>query len=164
MQLMPDTARDMARELGLAYDEARLLNDGDYNKRLGTAYLNKMLDRYDGHQALALAAYNAGPGRVDEWLQRHGDPRSGELSTHEWVERIPFTETREYTRKILRLEAASRQPEPVAMQEPLAVHQAFKSAPAAVALSLVTPLDFEQRARSEAFVRTISPESQEIQS
>jgi soluble lytic murein transglycosylase len=101
MQLMPDTARDMAGELGLPFDEQRLLSDGDYNKRLGSAYLGKMLQRYDGHQALALAAYNAGPGRVDEWLERHGDPRQGSISSGQWIERIPFQETRDYTRNIL---------------------------------------------------------------
>jgi soluble lytic murein transglycosylase len=101
MQLMPDTAREMAAELGLPFSEARLTTDATYNKRLGSAYLDKLLQRYDGHQALALAAYNAGPGRVDEWLKAHGDPRRGEIGTGAWIERIPFQETRDYTRKIL---------------------------------------------------------------
>lgn len=101
MQLMPETAREMAAELGLPFSEARLTSDAAYNKRLGSAYLDKMLQRYDGHQALALAAYNAGPGRVDEWLKVNGDPRSGEIATGAWIERIPFQETRDYTRKIL---------------------------------------------------------------
>ncbi|SDQ02410.1 transglycosylase SLT domain-containing protein [Ectopseudomonas guguanensis] len=101
MQLMPDTAREMAAELGLPFDEARLTSDAAYNRRLGSAYLDKMLQRYDGHQALALAAYNAGPGRVDEWLKVHGDPRRGEIATGAWIECIPFQETRDYTRKIL---------------------------------------------------------------
>ncbi|WP_296269693.1 transglycosylase SLT domain-containing protein [Pseudomonas sp. UBA6323] len=101
MQLMPDTAREMAAELGLPFSESRLTTDAAYNKRLGSAYLDKMLQRYDGHQALALAAYNAGPGRVDEWLKVNGDPRSGEIATGAWIERIPFQETRDYTRKIL---------------------------------------------------------------
>src|SRR5690606_18610058 len=101
MQLMPDTAREMAAKLGLDFDERRLTEDGEYNKRLGIAYLDEMLQRYDGHQALALAAYNAGPGRVDEWLQQLGDPRSGQIGTEAWVQRIPFEETRNYTRNIL---------------------------------------------------------------
>jgi soluble lytic murein transglycosylase len=102
MQLMPDTARDMAAELGIPFDQARLTTDGNYNKQLGSAYLNKMLERYDGDEALAVCAYNAGPGRVDQWLQRHGDPRRGEISRTNWVERIPFSETRNYATKILR--------------------------------------------------------------
>ena len=102
MQLMPETAREMAAELGLDFNEARLTSDASYNRQLGSAYLGKMLDRYDGEHALALAAYNAGPGRVDEWLQRNGDPRRGEISVGAWIERIPFQETRDYTHKILR--------------------------------------------------------------
>ena len=102
MQLMPDTAREMAAKLGLEFDEERLTRDGDYNKRLGVAYLDEMLQRYDGHPALAVAAYNAGPGKVDEWLRSNGDPRSGQVGTEAWVQRIPFEETRNYTRSILR--------------------------------------------------------------
>jgi soluble lytic murein transglycosylase len=110
MQLMPGTARDMAAELGLPFDEARLTSDAEYNKRLGSAYLNKMLDRYDGHQALALAAYNAGPGKVDEWLKSHGDPRRGEIDAASWIQKIPYQETRNYTRNILEdLQAATSQ-------------------------------------------------------
>ena len=101
MQLMPGTAREMAQELNLHYNEQRLTRDGEYNKQLGTAYLDKLLKRYDGAAALAVAAYNAGPGRVDEWLKSNGDPRQGTISVSQWVERIPFKETRNYTRSIL---------------------------------------------------------------
>ena len=101
MQLMPGTAREMAQELNLHYSEQRLTRDGEYNKQLGTAYLDKLLKRYDGATALAVAAYNAGPGRVDEWLKSNGDPRKGTISVSQWVERIPFKETRNYTRSIL---------------------------------------------------------------
>ncbi|WP_150301550.1 lytic transglycosylase domain-containing protein [Pseudomonas profundi] len=101
MQLMPDTARDMAAQLGIPFSEALLAADGEYNKRLGSAYLNNMLDRYQGSEVLALAAYNAGPGRVDQWLQTLGDPRSKQITDAEWIERIPFSETRNYTRNIL---------------------------------------------------------------
>ncbi|EKM97201.1 transglycosylase SLT domain-containing protein [Stutzerimonas degradans] len=121
MQLMPGTAQDMAAELGLPYSEARLTSDAEYNKRLGSAYLNKLLERYDGHQALALAAYNAGPGKVDEWLQEHGDPRAGDIDAASWVQKIPYAETRDYTRNILRdLQAATvRQSEPQAQAAPV---------------------------------------------
>ena len=101
MQLMPDTAREIAGRTG-APGESRLVRDGDYNRQLGSAYLNKMLDRYAGSEVLALAAYNAGPGRVDQWLQRFGDPRTSQVAEADWVERIPFAETRNYTRSILR--------------------------------------------------------------
>lgn len=139
MQLMPGTARDMAAELGLPFSEARLTSDAEYNKRLGSAYLNKMLDRYDGHQALALAAYNAGPGKVDEWLKSHGDPRKGEIGTGAWVRKIPYAETRNYTRNILNdLRAAAPKPvEPRAQIQPLSdpLQPTLNSAADAVALS-----------------------------
>lgn len=101
MQLMPETARQMAQEIGVQFNLHRLTRDADYNKQLGTAFLSKMLDRYDGEQALALAAYNAGPARVDEWLERNGDPRLGQISMSAWVRQIPFKETRDYTSRIL---------------------------------------------------------------
>lgn len=101
MQLMPDTAKEMAGELGIDYDEERLTSDPQYNMALGTAYLNKMLGKYNGNPALALAAYNAGPGSVDKWIKENGDPRSGEISDQEFIEKIPFKETREYASKIV---------------------------------------------------------------
>lgn len=101
MQLMPDTAREVAARLNLPYDEQRLTRDGAYNRRLGSAYLRQMLERYQGEPALALAAYNAGPARVDEWLRAYGDPRHGSISTAAWIEQIPFGETRDYTRRVI---------------------------------------------------------------
>jgi len=100
MQLMPDTAKEMAAELGVPYSEERLTADPNYNMALGNAYLSKMLGRYGGDKALAVAAYNAGPGSVDEWLKENGDPRKGEISQQEFIDKIPFKETREYTQKI----------------------------------------------------------------
>lgn len=155
MQLMPGTAQDMAAELGLPYSEARLTSDAEYNKRLGSAYLNKLLERYDGHQALALAAYNAGPGKVDEWLQQHGDPRAGEIDTASWVQKIPYAETRDYTRNILQdLQAATAR-----QAEPPAQRAALNSAAAPVALNN------QQRSGghlSVAFAQPIRIESKEV--
>lgn len=100
MQLMPDTAKEVAGELGIAYDEDRLTSDPQYNMALGTAYLNKMLGKYNGNAVLALAAYNAGPGSVDKWVKEYGDPRTGEIDTQEFIDKIPFGETRAYVAKI----------------------------------------------------------------
>ena len=75
MQLMPATAKHMADDAGVPFSPARLGTDAKYNARLGTEYLSHMLDRYDGSYVLATAAYNAGPGRVDQWLEANGDPR-----------------------------------------------------------------------------------------
>lgn len=101
MQVMPDTARQVAAELGLPYDPERLKTDTGYNKTLGTRYLQNMLGRYGGNQTLALAAYNAGPARVDEWIGRFGNPNSGEVSDVDFAAKIPFKETRDYVQKII---------------------------------------------------------------
>lgn len=101
MQLMPGTAKEMANELGIPYSEERLTADPNYNMALGNAYLNKMLGRYNGDSTLAVAAYNAGPGSVDEWIKTNGDPRTGQVSHQAWIDKIPFKETRDYTGKIV---------------------------------------------------------------
>lgn len=100
-QLMPDTAKEVAADIGVEYDKDRLLNDGEYNRLLGEAYLDKMLKRYGGDQTLATAAYNAGPGSVDGWLSKIGDPRSGQISHEDWIQEIPYKETRDYTYGIM---------------------------------------------------------------
>jgi soluble lytic murein transglycosylase len=97
-QLMPGTAAQMAREMGVSAEELR--TNPDLNRAAGQRYMDQQLERYGGNQALALAAYNAGPGRVDEWIQRFGDPRTGEITTEEWAARIPFQETRQYVANI----------------------------------------------------------------
>ena len=101
MQLMPGTAKRVARKLKIPYRRRKLTEDPAYNMRLGTAYLSQMLDRYDGSRLLALAAYNAGPGRVDRWIKRFGDPRKPGGDAVDWGERIPFNETRNYVQRIL---------------------------------------------------------------
>jgi soluble lytic murein transglycosylase len=101
MQLMPATAKHMAEVAGVAYDPERLSRDGAYNARLGTEYLSRMLARYDGSYVLATAAYNAGPGRVDDWLQAFGDPRKPGANAVVWIESIPFSETRNYVMRVL---------------------------------------------------------------
>ncbi len=101
LQLMPQTASLMARSLGLHYNRGLLTGNPDYNIRLGSHYLQTLLDRYR-EPALAIAAYNAGPGRVDEWLRLHGDPRQGDrYALIDWIELIPFDETRNYVQRVL---------------------------------------------------------------
>jgi soluble lytic murein transglycosylase len=101
MQLMPRTAEFVAGDIGLPYEADRVGRDATYNARLGTAYLARMLDRFDGSFMLAAAAYNAGPGRVDDWLEANGDPRNGTVDPVLWVENIPFSETRNYVMRVL---------------------------------------------------------------
>ncbi len=100
MQLMPGTAQKVAEDLGLEYSKPRLLADWEYNASLGTEYLSQMLERYNGSVVLAAAAYNAGPSRVDRWLRDYGDPRTGEVDVIDWIETIPFRETRNYVMRV----------------------------------------------------------------
>lgn len=100
MQLMPDTAKQVAAELGVPFDPDRLANDADYNRALGRQYLNDMLQRYGGNQTLAVAAYNAGPANVDKWVATIGDPRTGAISDADFAAKIPFPETQQYVEAI----------------------------------------------------------------
>ena len=101
MQLMPATAKHVAGRIGVSYDESRLTTDGDYNIGLGRSYLQDLLDRYNGSYVLAIASYNAGPARVSEWLNEYGDPRSPGVDVVDWIEMIPFSETRNYVQRVL---------------------------------------------------------------
>ena len=105
MQLMPATAQLVARQLGEGTSPAVLTSDPQHNMRLGTAYLAGLLDRFAGSLPLAAAGYNAGPNRVDAWLADNGDPRAGAIGGRigmiDWIERIPFNETRNYVQRVL---------------------------------------------------------------
>ena len=101
MQLMPQTAKLIAAAHKVKYEPSRLISDPSYNVTLGSAFLAQLLSGYDGSYVLSLAAYNAGPGRVKQWIGDFGDPRSKAADPIDWVERIPFTETRTYIQRIL---------------------------------------------------------------
>ena len=102
MQLMPGTAREQAGKLGMQYMSARLFDDPAYNIQLGDGYFARMMDYYDGAYPLAIGAYNAGPGRVNQWLRLNGDPRRGEIDWVTWIEKIPANfETRYYIMRVL---------------------------------------------------------------
>lgn len=100
MQLMPGTAREQAGKLGLGYDLGRLTSDPSYNIMLGSSYFQRLFGSY-GSYPLAVAAYNAGPGNVNKWLRANGDPRTGAVDTVDWIEAIPFLETRNYVQRVL---------------------------------------------------------------
>ena len=108
MQLMPATARHMARELNTSYRLAALTEDPAYNLALGQGYLQKLLERFSGSYILALAAYNAGPGRAERWIETYGDPRHPATDPVTWIESIPFNETRNYVQRILESVTAYR--------------------------------------------------------
>ncbi len=96
MQIMPQTAKYIAKKLKLAYRNKKQLHSGYLNVKMGTFYLRDMLEKFSNQPVLASAAYNAGQHRVKRWL-----PESGSVSAIEWVETIPFTETRRYVKAVL---------------------------------------------------------------
>lgn len=101
MQLMPRTAQEVAGKLSMPYSAGRLLTDTDYNLILGQTYFGSVLNRFDGSYVLALAGYNAGPNRAHQWRAEMGDPRTDLDSAIDWIELIPFNETRNYVQRIL---------------------------------------------------------------
>lgn len=101
MQLLPSTARTQARREGLPYRASWLTDDPAYNMSLGAAHLDDLLDRFNGSYIMAAAAYNAGAGRPARWIREYGDPRTGAIDPVDWVELIPFSETRNYVQRIL---------------------------------------------------------------
>ncbi len=100
MQLMPRTAKDVAKKLDVRFKETRL-SEPDYNLRLGTAFITEKLGQFDGSYILALAGYNAGPRRCHEWIEKFGDPRSPQVDPIDWIEMIPIYETRNYIHRII---------------------------------------------------------------
>lgn len=100
MQLMPGTAQDMARVLSVPYSASALLSDPAYNARLGTAYLTELIAEFGHNYVLVAAAYNAGPSRARRWIEAHGDPRSAGVDVVDWIEKIPFRETRNYVMRV----------------------------------------------------------------
>jgi soluble lytic murein transglycosylase len=100
-QVMPDTGKDAAKMLRIPYDKNAWKTDIRYNVLLGTAYVNNLVKNYDGNYVMAIAGYNAGPGRIHDWVQVYGDPRSGDIDIVDWMERIPFSETRNYVQRVL---------------------------------------------------------------
>jgi soluble lytic murein transglycosylase len=100
MQLMPSTARRLAQRSGLTYRDA-MLDDADYNMRLGSGFLGDLVTDFDGSYLMAAAAYNAGPGRPPQWTVYCGDPRSGSVDPVDYIECIPIGETRNYVMRVL---------------------------------------------------------------
>jgi soluble lytic murein transglycosylase len=102
MQLMPATARNVAARLGAlgGHSDARLTSDTGYNVRLGSAYLGQRISELGGSYLLAVCAYNAGVGRARSWAAAYGDPRDPSVDVIDWMERIPFQETRNYAQRV----------------------------------------------------------------
>jgi soluble lytic murein transglycosylase len=101
MQLIPSTARMTATRHGIAYSGADSLYNATLNMQLGMAHFGDLLDDFAGSYVMSIAAYNAGGGRVNEWVGRYGDPRAPGADAVDWIERIPFSETRNYVQRVL---------------------------------------------------------------
>lgn len=102
LQLLPSTAKRVASRHQLAYTEEKLTEDPAFNATLGSHYLGEQIDKFEGSLIMTFAAYNAGPGRVNQWIKRYGDPRGkGVEAAIDWIESIPFTETRDYVQRVM---------------------------------------------------------------
>ncbi len=101
MQVTPGAGRDTAKRFGVAYDWKRLVSDPVYNTQLGAGEVSALLKDYRGSFILTFAGYNAGRGRVAQWMAQHGDPRDPKIDAVDWVERIPFAETRNYVERVI---------------------------------------------------------------
>ena len=101
MQLLPSTAQLTAKKEGIRYSRSALLDDPVYNMTIGSAHLSHLIDRFDGSLIMTLSGYNAGPHRVDQWVATYGDPRTTDVDPVDWVELIPFAETRNYVQRVL---------------------------------------------------------------
>ena len=101
MQLMPNTARMVARQIDVPYSRDRLTSDPAYNAMLGSAHLGDLIQGYSGSYIMSVAAYNAGSSRVSQWQDQFGDPRSTAVDPIDWIENIPFSETRNYVQRVM---------------------------------------------------------------
>lgn len=101
LQLMPSTAKSVAKDIGLAYSKSRLTTDPGYNATLGAAHLGDLVDDFGGSYVMTFAGYNAGASRVNQWVKAHGDPRNPNVDVVNWIEMIPFTETRNYVQRVM---------------------------------------------------------------
>ncbi len=101
MQIMPATGKLLSKQLKMSYNKDKLTEDEFYNLQLGTYYISELYKNFDNNIYLALAAYNAGPHRVTRWLKRFGDPRKKQIDTLDFIEHIPFLETRNYVQRVI---------------------------------------------------------------
>lgn len=101
MQLMPRTAAEVAKKAGMAHQKSWLVTRPAHNVALGSRYIQQLVNRYDGNYAMALAAYNAGPARVSQWVEKFDDPRNVNVNLVNWIESIPIYETRNYVQRVL---------------------------------------------------------------
>jgi soluble lytic murein transglycosylase len=101
MQVTPEAGRDTAKRFGISYNWQKLVSDPVYNTQMGAAELSALFKEYAGSYVMTFAGYNAGRGRVRQWVAQHGDPRDPNVDEVDWVERIPLSETRNYVQRVM---------------------------------------------------------------
>ena len=101
MQIMPATGKLLSKSLKLNYSSERLAEDEFYNLQLGSFYITDLYNNFENNIYMALAGYNAGPHRVNRWIKRFGDPRKKEIDPVDFIEHIPFEETRNYVQRVM---------------------------------------------------------------
>ena len=101
MQITPEAGKDTAKRFGMKYDWQRMMRDPVYNTQMGAGELSALISEYKGSHIMTFAGYNAGRGRVRDWIKLRGDPRHPDVDPVDWVERIPFSETRNYVQRVI---------------------------------------------------------------
>jgi soluble lytic murein transglycosylase len=141
MQVTPEAGRDTAKRFGVTYDWKRLVSDPVYNMQMGAAEISALFKEYTGSYIMTFAGYNAGRGRVRQWVAEHGDPRDPKVDAVDWVERIPLAETRNYVQRVM---------------ENLQVYSAlFSTSIATVEPNLYRAATIEWRAKPASLVQSI---------
>jgi soluble lytic murein transglycosylase len=141
MQVTPEAGRDTAKRFGVTYDWDRMVSDPVYNTQMGAAELSALLKEYNGNHVMTFAGYNAGRGRVREWVKQRGDPRDPNVDAIDWVERIPLAETRNYVQRVLenlqiyRTRFDSGAPVLTKFDQPLGASKEANSAPSLSSMS-----------------------------
>ena len=136
MQVTPEAGRDTAKRFGVEYDWDRLVSDPVYNTQMGAAELSALLSEYKGSHIMTFAGYNAGRGRVRDWIKAYGDPRDPNVDPVDWVERIPFSETRNYVQRVMenlavyRARVGNSEPLVATTDQRAVAHEATASGPA----------------------------------
>jgi soluble lytic murein transglycosylase len=101
LQVTPAAGKYVTKKYGETFDQKKLLSDPSYNASVGAAELGGLIEDYRGSYIMTFAGYNAGRGSVRKWVERYGDPRDHKVDAVDWVEKIPFSETRNYVQRVM---------------------------------------------------------------
>jgi len=148
MQVTPEAGRDTAKRFGVSYDWDKLVSDPVYNTQMGAAELSALVTEYKGSEIMIFAGYNAGRGRVRDWVKAYGDPRDPSVDPVDWVERIPFSETRNYVQRVMENMKVYR----MRFEDDATASASAKDAAASVPASASVPPSVSAKASAQADV------------